>query len=521
MSFEGRLKKRRDSEKLIEDITHNINLKRFNYLPSNIKIKLLQNLNKLVESCILMNEILIGEANLKRILITGASGFLGQKLLLKLYKNGYQDINILTRNAEKTKKEIKYPVSVFEWDPKKDKIDSQAFEGVDIIYHLAGENVADGRWSEEKKKRILESRQLSSKLITREVNKLSTHPQKIISASAVGIYGDRGDELLDEGSEAGKGFLAEVCKQWESSFDEVPNSVQKHFLRIGIVLSKDGGAIPKMEIPFKAGLGGKLGDGSQYMSWIHVDDLIDQFHFLAKTSSTKKVFNGVAPNPVTNKEFTKAIGKALGRPTIFTVPKFVLTTALGEMSNILLAGQKVEPKAFMDEDFEFKFKTIDQALENLFFLDLRGERKLFKVQYVSHPKNEVFKFFSDEFNLEKITPPLLSFKVLGKSTQKIQEGTIIDYKLKIHGIPIKWKSLIKNFIKNETFTDQQLRGPYAKWVHQHDFISVGHGTLMTDDIVYKVPLGLIGRIFAGAFVKRDVNKIFEFRQQVIGDIFHE
>ena len=455
-----------------------------------------------------------------KLLISGATGLVGTKLLDKLYREGYSDIRILTRNKERLKDKFPYPVEIYEWNPKKLYIDPEALKGVDCLINLAGESIADGRWSPEKKERILSSRTNSAKTLLNEMERSSHFPKKIISASAVGIYGNRANEELTESSSNGSGFLADVCRSWEETFRSIDKSNTKvYFLRIGIVLSKDGGALEKMQLPFKAGIAGVLGDGEQFMSWIHIDDLVSQIVFLMKGDYSEDTFNGVAPAPVTNYQFTKAMGKTLARPTLIPAPSFALKALLGEMAIIVLGSQRVIPSNFTKHSFKYQFTNLASALENIFSQDKKGERKLYRVQYIPKTKEEVFDFFSSEKNLEKITPPYLNFKVLGKDTPEIQEGTIINYELKLHGIPMRWKSLISNFEKNNTFIDQQLKGPYSKWVHQHDFISTHHGCLITDDIVYKVPLGLIGRIFAGAYVRNDVRKIFKYRQSVIGEVF--
>lgn len=458
---------------------------------------------------------------MNKILITGATGLVGQKLVKQLFLEGHTHINILTRDPITAQKSTNFPVSFYEWDLKKETIDKQAFENVDTVIHLAGENIADGRWSEQKKKRIIDSRVISSKLIAKSIKEMEKPPSKIISTSAIGYYGDCAGEELTEQSELGSGFLAEVCHLWEDAIKSAELSCDTYFIRIGMVISKDGGAISKMELPFKAGVAGKLGDGSQYMSWIHIDDLVSQFIYLLNNAPVERTFNAVSPNPVTNSEFTKTMGRILKRPTLIPAPKAILKLALGEMSDVLLNSQRVLPQNFIKNGFKFRFPDLEKALEEVFFYDLRGEKKLYKVQYVSHPRDKVFAFFKNEHNLEKITPPLLNFKVLGKNTEKIQEGTIIDYQLKLRGIPIRWKSLIKDFVQDETFTDQQLNGPYKKWVHTHGFISVNEGTLMTDNIIYKVPFGLLGRIIAGSYVARDVDKIFKYRQEIIGDVFDD
>lgn len=455
-----------------------------------------------------------------KILITGATGLVGSALLEELFLQGMDDVRILTRNKEKAKRNIPFPVSIFEWNPEEKKIEDGALKEVDIVIHLAGENVADERWTPQRKNKILNSRVESTNLLMEEIKKLETPPKKFISSSAVGIYGNRKEESINEISSLGEGFLVEVCKKWEEIvLNHNISEMKSHCLRTGIVLSRDGGALQKMLLPFMLGIGGKLGSGDQYMSWIHIDDLVGQFLFLIKNNALKNIYNGVSPRPVTNYIFTKIFGKEIKRPTLFPVPKTALKLLFGDMSKILLEGQKVIPTNFMNEGYHFKYRGLRDALRDLLKYNLSGEKELLKYQWLNKKPIEIFDFFSNEFNLEKITPKYLNFKVLGKDTEEIQVGTIIDYKLSLHGIPLKWKSQIKNFNKNHSFIDEQLNGPYAKWRHYHGFIPTSNGTLIKDLIIYKPPLGLLGRIFAGSFIKKDLNKIFNHRTKVISEIF--
>jgi hypothetical protein len=270
---------------------------------------------------------------------------------------------------------------------------------------------------------------------------------------------------------------------------------------------------------FKAGIAGKMGSGLQYMSWIHIDDLVSQFIFLIENNGQKDVYNGTAPNPVNNIEFTKTLGSVLKRPTLFPIPATVLKVLFGDMSSILLNGQRVVPLEFQYEGFNFKYENLSEALKNLLIFNISGENVLKQYQWIDRPIDLVFNFFSNESNLEKITPPFLNFKILNKDTPEITTGTKINYRLKLHGIPLFWKSEISNFKKNKTFTDKQLSGPYKKWVHQHDFIICKQGTLIKDEVVYKLPLGFIGRLFAGYFVNKNVKNIFAYRKIVLGNQF--
>ncbi|WP_290733108.1 TIGR01777 family oxidoreductase [Halobacteriovorax sp. JY17] len=457
-----------------------------------------------------------------KILITGATGLIGTRLLETLILKGYEDIRVLTTNKEKAKSKISFPIEICEWNPIAGTIEKGALENVSIVFHLAGEGVAEGRWSEKRKKSILDSRVKGTSILLREIKKSSTTPKKFISSSAVGIYGSSlSDKTITSEDSLGEGFLAEICKAWENSLrDHDIKGMNAHTLRTGVVLSEEGGALAKMLPPFTLGLGGKLGSGKQYMSWIHIDDLVNAFLFLMTNDCKKFSYNGVSPTPVTNLEFTKVLGNVLKRPTIFPVPGVVLKLIFGEMSEILLEGQRVSPTHLDAEGFEFKYKNLYSALSNILKYNVKGEVLFKRHQWVKSPLEDVFQFFSDVKNLETITPKNLSFKIVGMNTDQIKTGSLIDYKLKIHGIPAKWKTKINNFEKNKSFIDEQLKGPYSKWVHQHDFQSLKNGTLISDKIVYKVPFGILGNLVSGWFISRDVKSIFNYRNAVIDRKFN-
>ncbi len=299
------------------------------------------------------------------ILITGATGLVGSKLVATLKEKGEKDIRILTRNKSKTKNTYPYEVEVFNWDPTLGTIEEGALEGVETVIHLAGEGVADGRWTEKRKARILNSRVKGTQTLIEAIKTSSTTPKKFISASAIGIYGDREQETLTEDSSLGHGFLADVCKQWEElGQNHGIEGMSSHSIRIGIVLSSEGGALAKMLPPFKMGAGGRLGDGHQFMSWIHIDDLVGQILFLKDNQVKHNVYNGVAPGTVDNNTFTKTLGKVLGRPTIFPVPSFGLKVLFGEMSEILLGSQRVLPNRFKEEGYKYKFENLEDALKD-------------------------------------------------------------------------------------------------------------------------------------------------------------
>ncbi|MBT7610083.1 MAG: TIGR01777 family protein [Bacteriovoracaceae bacterium] len=455
-----------------------------------------------------------------KILITGATGFIGTRLIEGLIDSNRHDIRILTRNRKKFLGESCFPIEVFEWNVEDSSIESGALENVDTVIHLAGESVADGRWSEVKKRRILESRIKGTALLMDAIGKSSTKPKRFISASAIGIYGNRTEERLNSNSELGNDYLADVCKKWEDGClnHNIPE-MRSLCLRVGIVLGKDGGALEKMLPPFKAGVAGILGSGDQYMSWVHIDDLVGQLIFLLDSKSSNSVYNGVSPRPVSNLVFTKILGRVLKRPTLFPVPGFALKIIFGEMSQILTNSQKVIPENFMNEGYEFKFRSLKNALRDILKYSTKGEKTFKRYQWIKEEPKEVFGFFSNAKNLEKLTPSSLNFKVIGNDIPEIEEGTLIDYKLSLHGIPMKWQSKISHHIKLKSFVDEQIKGPYSKWVHTHDFIPFKGGTLMRDEIVYKIPFGFIGNLFTGVFVKQELRKIFNYRNKTIKQLF--
>lgn len=298
-----------------------------------------------------------------RVLVTGATGFVGHRLLEKL-----DSPVILSRNAAKAEAALKqYRVKAFGWDPMKGPPPQAAFEGVDAVIHLAGDPVAEGRWTKAKKARIKDSREIGTRNLIDGLAALTRRPSVLVSASAVGIYGDRGDEQLDERSRPGSGFLADVCAAWEREASRAAEvGLRVAMIRIGIVLGPGGGALGKMLTPFKLGVGSPLGSGRQYMPWVHLDDLVEMLLFAAREGGVHGPLNGVAPHPVTNREFTKTLGKVLGRPTFMpSVPGFALKTMLGEFAQVLLASQRVVPQAALAQGFAFKFAELEPALRDV------------------------------------------------------------------------------------------------------------------------------------------------------------
>jgi uncharacterized protein (TIGR01777 family) len=293
-----------------------------------------------------------------RILVSGSHGLVGKALITALETDGHE-IYRLVRHAPDSSKEI-------EWSPERYSIAISMIEGFDAVFHLAGESIASGRWSDEKKLKIRESRTKGTKLLSDALANLRHPPKMLISASAIGYYGNRGDEELTEASAPGSDFLSEVCVEWEKATEHATTmGIRVVNTRFGIILDKEGGALAKMLPPFRMGLGGRIGDGKQWMSWIALDDVVGALKFVLETETLSGPVNFVAPNPVTNADFTKALGQALSRPTFFPIPAFGVRLAFGEMADaLLLSSQRVKPVLLENSGYQFRFSELGKALNH-------------------------------------------------------------------------------------------------------------------------------------------------------------
>jgi uncharacterized protein (TIGR01777 family) len=295
-----------------------------------------------------------------KIVVAGGTGFIGDPLVHRLVKRG-DDVTVLTRNPRKV-----HVGRGIAWDAKTQGEWSAYVENADVVINLAGENIGEGRWTEERKRRLLDSRLNATHAIVEALRKTSSRERTLINASAVGLYGDRRDETLDESSSRGEGFLADLVARWEQAAREAESLARVVILRFGVVLGPDGGALKKLLLPFKLGVGGPIGSGRQWMSWIDREDVLRLVEWAIDTPAARGVYNATAPEPVTNREFSRTLARELHRPSLITTPAFALRLAFGEMAEeVLLAGQRVIPKRALAEGFRFDRATLQDSLTQL------------------------------------------------------------------------------------------------------------------------------------------------------------
>jgi len=291
-----------------------------------------------------------------KIVISGSHGLVGKALSKALVADSHEVFDLVRQKAPAGPRDI-------EWHPNEGVIDSASLENFDAVIHLAGENIAEGRWTDEKKRRIYDSRIKGTQLLSNALTSLAKTPTTFLSASATGFYGNRGDEILDENATAGSGFLAKVCRDWEQATKAAEEAgIRVIQLRFGPILAREGGMLDKMLTPFKLGVGGKVGSGEQFISWVAIDDVVGAIKLALADGSLRGPLNIVSPNPVTNEEFTKVLGHALNRPTAMSIPAFAARFAFGEMADeMLLVSQRVVPKKLKEAGFEFQYPELDGA----------------------------------------------------------------------------------------------------------------------------------------------------------------
>ena len=299
-----------------------------------------------------------------RVLITGGSGLIGRALVNELVHHGHEPV-VVSRDPNRLRGFVE-GIETARWNAVDAEQLAAALEGADALVHLAGESIASGRWTSERKERILDSRVRSSRAVSEAMALLGRPPAVLLQGSAVGYYGPRGDEEVDETGSAGDDFLARVCVAWEEASAAVEElGVRRAVLRTGVVLARDGGALSRMALPFRLFAGGPVGSGDQWLPWTHLADEVGAIRFLLEHADARGAFNLVAPQPVTNRQLARVLGKVLRRPAFIPTPGFVLRLALGEMATLVLDGQRAVPRGLGALGCEFRFRDLESALRDL------------------------------------------------------------------------------------------------------------------------------------------------------------
>lgn len=469
-----------------------------------------------------------------RVLMTGATGFVGSRLALRLMKDGHR-VTAWVRDPRRARERLGADVQLV--DAADEGALDEAIATSDAVVNLAGAPVAT-RWTRKRLEAIRSSRLDTTRRLVQAMQRSRATPQALVSASAIGIYGDRGDTWVDTSSDTGTDDMARLCVAWEAEALRATSfGVRVAIPRIGIVLGTEGGALGKMLPPFRAGLGGVLGGGGQWMSWIHVDDLVELLIAMLIDRNYRGVYDAVAPAPVTNRVFTKDLGRALGRPTALPIPSAALRLAFGGAATVMLASQRVAPTRLLEQGFRFAYSGVREALADLTaqpdltiapvaevppapYLEARRPTHcLEQVTRIEAPVEEVFDFFSRAENLGPMTPPGLAFQIKSPTPIPMEVGTQIRYRIGLGPVPLGWHTEIMGWEPGRGFVDAQLRGPYRCWYHEHRFEADGRGTVMTDRVYYAVPLGPVGRLVNRIAVASMLRRIFDFRRRAIAARF--
>ena len=452
-----------------------------------------------------------------KILVTGGTGLIGRSLVDRLLARNHS-ITVLSRRPSHARTILPPTVFTYEWRAETGLPPLESLEGIDTVVNLAGAPI-QGRWTRKKKLNILQSRTVASRNLSEALTSLRHPPSRLVSASAVGYYGDRGDELLAEDSAPGQGFLPNVVQEWERGWEPLIAAGSKVYpIRFGLVLSAQGGVLKNLLPAWRLGLGVKIGTGSQWWPWVHIEDALDLIETLVDGDMASGPVVAAAPGEVTQAQFADALAKVLHRPRFLRVPKFAINTILGEMAFELTASRR----ATSSLDFHsYRFPELSLALEDLVSTRERKKKPAHRYQTeteVNAPVDEVFKFFSNPDNLETLTPPWLHFKMVTQQPLEIKTGTTIDYRLRIHRVPVSWQSKITEWRPPFRFIDIQTKGPYRSWSHIHEFEELSGRTLVRDTIDYEVPGGfIVDRLL----VRNDIERIFNYRQNKLHEFFNQ
>ncbi|HSI03942.1 MAG: TIGR01777 family oxidoreductase [Myxococcota bacterium] len=463
-----------------------------------------------------------------RVVISGATGFLGRALVLRLLRDGHQ-LTALARSPQAAASRLGGDVRVV--DVGNASAVQAAMADAEAVVNLAGESVAH-RWTAKRKAALRASRIDTTKNLIDSAERAGSSLRVFVSASAIGIYGDTGDDTVDETAAPADDFLAALCGEWEAAARDAEKlSARVAIMRFGVVLGEGGGALATLLPMFRSGVGGKLGDGRQWFSWVHLLDACEAIAQALTDDRYHGAMNVTAPTPVTNAEFTRTLGEILSRPTMLTTPKIAVKLALGEAASAVLSSQRVVPARLTQLGFTFAYPELDGALREIthasptvtvrpiggelpahpYVAARRPTHVLSQRTVIDAPLTEVLPFFAKAENLGAITPPDMAFTITTAVPLTMANDLVIDYRIVIGGLPLKWRTIIEEWRPGEGFTDAQHRGPYRSWFHEHRFRADGNRTIMEDQVWYALPFGPLGRLVNALQVRGMLRRIFEYR----------
>ena len=464
-----------------------------------------------------------------RILVTGATGFVGRALCLRLERD-HHEVVAWVRSLERARAVLASSVECLLTSAPVEELERELAR-CDAVVHLAGESVAGGRWTAARKRALVESRVGLTQKLVGAMSRAARVPSVLVSASAVGIYGDRGEEHLDENSAAGDDFLARLCVEWERAAEQAtPLGTRVVCLRTGIVLGPEGGVLGKLQLPFRLGLGARLGSGRQFFPWIALDDLLEMFVRSLGDPRMRGAFNATAPEPASNAEFTRALAAALHRPAVLALPGFALRVGMGEAASAMMASQRALPVRWLGLGYGFVQPELGAALRAIlcrgrgvqiqtavdipdhdYLRKHRPSHVLTQETLLDAPIEEVARFFSQAENLGTLTPPGMAFTILTPRPIAMKQGALIDYRIRLGVLPLRWRTCIEQWDPQAGFSDSQQRGPYGCWWHEHRFERAGERTRMRDRVFFSAPFGLLGRAAVPLLIAPKLRWIFGYR----------
>jgi hypothetical protein len=466
------------------------------------------------------------------IVVTGATGFIGRALVQRLLGLGHR-VRALVRDQARARALLGPDVELLAAADL-----GAAIADADAAINLAGESIAGGRWTARRRRRITASRLDTTRALVAAIRARPTPLPVLVSASAVGVYGDRGEAELTEEAAAGRGFAADLCRAWEAEAAAARGAARRVVCaRLGVVLGRGGGALTALTRIARLGLGGPVAGGRQWLAWVHLDDAVGALVF-ALTAPLDGPVNVVAPAPVRQGDLARALGRHHRRPAVLPTPGLALRAALGEAATLVTASARVVPAELVRAGYRFGFPALDAALAELtadagvviapargplpdatYLARRRPTHVLCVRTRIERPLAEVFPFFAAAENLAVITPPAMGFEIQTPRPIAMGEGAVIDYRLRALGAPIRWRTVIERWTPGERFVDAQARGPYRAWWHEHSFAADGDATIMTDTVYYAAPLGPLGRLVNRLLIGDQLREIFGYRAAVIRQRF--